>query len=228
MEINKLDNPAWYSLSETHKDFVVDYEQIKFYDPDYCPFGGALHDDETESGIAAYASLTDSFFVIGNKPVVSDKVQVEHELICNQMLLDEGIDIDIHENIIALQTEDQRDDLFKLVNLVQPGYFKNKTSDLGSYYGIYKDEQLIAVAGERMKMEGYTELSAIVTHPEHTGKGYAKQLIVHASNKIFNEYKIPYLHVADTNLNAIRLYEKLGFVTRKKISFWKLLTIKGQ
>lgn len=78
-----------------------------------------------------------------------------------------------------------------------------------------------------MKMYGYTELSAIVTHPEHTVKGYAKQLIVHASNKIFNESKIPYLHVADTNFNAIKLYEKLGFLTRKKISFWKLLTKKS-
>lgn len=66
-----------------------------------------------------------------------------------------------------------------------------------------------------MKMEGYTELSAIVTHPEHTGKGYAKQLIIHASNRIFNESKIPYLYVADTNLNAIKLYEKLGFLKKE-------------
>ncbi|QQQ29166.1 GNAT family N-acetyltransferase [Chryseobacterium indoltheticum] len=221
MEI-KLDNPAWYSLSETHKDFVIDDDNMKFYDPDYCPFGGAVNDNETESGIAAYASLTDSFFVIGNRPDVNDKVQIEGELVCNQMVIDQRIDIDIHENIISLQTEIHRGDLFKLVNLVQPGYFKNKTADLGSYYGIYKYDQLIAVTGERMKMHGYTELSAIVTHPEHTGNGYAKQLIVHASNKIFNESKIPYLHVADNNVNAIGLYEKLGFVTRKKISFWKL------
>lgn len=222
MEINKLDNPAWYSLNETHKDFVVDYEQIKFYAPNYCPFGGALNDDGTESGIATYSSLTDSFFVIGNRPDITDKVRIESELVCNQMVLENRIDIDIHENITELQTETQRDDLFKLVNLVQPGYFKNKTADLGNYYGIYKNHQLVAVVGERMKMESHTELSAIVTHPEHTGRGYAKQLIVHASNRIFNESKIPYLHVAGTNFNAIRLYEKLGFLTRRKISFWKL------
>lgn len=106
---------------------------------------------------------------------------------------------------------------------MQPGYFKNKTADLGNYYGIYKNHQLVAVVGERMKMESHTELSAIVTHHEHTtGRGYAKQLIVHASNRIFNESKIPYLHVADPNFNAIRLYQKLGFLTRRKISFWKL------
>lgn len=139
------------------------------------------------------------------------------------MVLENQIDIDIHENITELHTETQKDDLFKLVNLVQPGYFKNKTADLGNYYGIYKNHQLVAVVGERMKMESHTELSAIVTHHEHTtGRGYAKQLIVHASNRIFNESKIPYLHVADPNFNAIRLYQKLGFLTRRKISFWKL------
>lgn len=221
MEINKLDNPAWYSLSETHNDFAVEYDNIKFYNPDHCPFGGALHNNGTESGIVAYAFLTEQFFVIGDRPGISDKLKIESELICNQMVLNKRIAIDIVESIIELDTKDQRDDLLKLVNLVQPGYFKIKTADLGSYYGIYKNDQLIAVTGERMKMDDYTELSAIVTHPEHTGKGYAKQLIVHASNKIFDESKIPYLHVADTNFNAIRLYEKLGFVTRKKISFWK-------
>jgi predicted GNAT family acetyltransferase len=75
-----------------------------------------------------------------------------------------------------------------------------------------------------MKMNKFTELSAIVTHPEHTGKGYAKQLITYASNKVFNQDKIPYLHVADKNIGAISLYSKLGFLTRRKISFWNLLT----
>lgn len=106
------------------------------------------------------------------------------------------------------------------MTLVQPGYFMKNTSDLGNYHGIYKDEKLIAVTGERMKMNKYTEVSAVVTHPEYTGKGYAKQLITHTSNQIFSENKIPYLHVADTNIGAIRLYEKLGFRTRRKISFW--------
>lgn len=62
-----------------------------------------------------------------------------------------------------------------------------------------------------MKMDAYTELSAIITHPDFTGKGYAKQLIKLASDKIFNEQKIPYLHVVNTNIRAIKLYEKIGF-----------------
>lgn len=73
-------------------------------------------------------------------------------------------------------------------------------------------------------MNQYTEVSAVVTHPEHTGKGYAKQLTAYTSNKIFSENKIPYLHVADTNIGAIKLYEKLGYEVRRKISFWNFVT----
>lgn len=211
MEADKLDNPAWHSLRETHKDFAAEYEGIKFYHPDYCPFGGFINSDKTADGIEAYAAMTNSFFVIGNKPISNDKVQLNNELVCNQMVLDQQIGLEIKEHIVALQTAIHKADLCNLVNLVQPGYFKSKTSDLGNYFGIYKEEKLIAVTGERMKMDAYTELSAIVTHPDFTGKGYAKQLIKFASDKIFDEQKIPYLHVANTNIGAIKLYEKLGF-----------------
>jgi len=74
MNLDKLDNPAWYSLRETHANFAVDYEQIKFYNPDYCTFGGALNNEKTESGITTYASFTDKFFVIGNRPDINSKV----------------------------------------------------------------------------------------------------------------------------------------------------------
>ncbi|MFW0717480.1 GNAT family N-acetyltransferase [Pedobacter sp. N23S346] len=223
METNKLDNPTWHSLNETHKNFAVDYEDVKFYHPDYCPFGGFINSEGTETAINLYASLTSNFFIVGNQPNISETVRLNNELVCNQMVLDKRIEIKIDEQITELHTENHKADLFTLVNLVQPGYFKHKTPDLGSYYGIYKDNKLVAVAGERMKMNEYTELSAIVTHPEHTGKGYAKQLITYASNKTFNEHKIPYLHVADTNIGAVSLYAKLGFKTRRKISFWNLL-----
>ena len=82
----------------------------------------------------------------------------------------------------------------------------------------------MAVTGERMKMNTYTEVSAVVTHPAHTGKGYAKQLTAWTANNIFLKSSKPFLHVADTNSGAIALYKKLGFVTRRKMSFWNLTT----
>lgn len=222
MGINKLDNPAWYSLSETHSHFAIDCNGMLFYQPEYCPFGGYIDSEKTPLGIDQYALLTRDFYVIGAQPDWSDKVYLNKELICNQMVLNQPIALELSEEITALQTSRQQSDLFELVNLVQPGYFKPHTSALGSYFGIYKDNQLVAVTGERMKMDGYTEISAVVTHPEHTGKGYAKQLVAHTSAKVFGENRIPYLHVAATNTGAIQLYEKLGFSTRRTISFWNI------
>jgi GNAT superfamily N-acetyltransferase len=228
MKTDKLDNPAWYSLSETHREFAVDYQDIKFYHPDYCPFGGFINSYETKTGIDKYASLTDNFYVVGDKPKFNDKVILNNELVCNQMVLHERIHMEVAENIIELHTKIHKADLLALVNMVQPGYFRDRTSDLGSYYGIYRENKLIAVTGERMKMNGYTELSAIVTHPAHTGKGYAKQLITYASNKVFNQDQIPFLHVANTNVGAIGLYEKLGFCTRRKMNFWHFVVNDNQ
>lgn len=227
MEETKLDNPVWNSLNEVHKNLSVEYEGIKFYNPDYCPFGGFIESKKAADGITKYAGLIDDFYVVGKRPMFSNKISINKNLVCNQMLLEKAINIPIEEQIqvVELKSRYQKRDLYNLVNLVQPGYFKSKTSDLGKYFGIYSDTKLIAVTGERMKMNGFTEISAVVTHPEHTGKGYAKQLIKHTTNQVFNENKIPYLHVAESNVGAIKLYEKLGFAIRRKISFWNLKTI---
>jgi len=65
-------------------------------------------------------------------------------------------------------------------------------------------------------------VSAVVTHPDFVGRGFAKQLVAHSVNKIFDQGKLPFLHVTESNVAAIGLYEKLGFRTRRKISFWHL------
>ena len=168
-----------------------------------------------------YSSLTDNFFVVGKKPEISNSLKIVKELVCLQMIIYNKIELSIDAEIVKL-TEEHNDKLVHLVNLVQPGYFKNKTASLGDYYGIFKEDQLVAITGERMKMNDFTEVSAIITHPDHIGKGYAKQLIAHCVNNIFSENKIPYLHVVESNIGAIGLYEKLGFVTRRKMSFWNI------
>ena len=240
----KLDNPVWYSLSETHKGFAIQHDHVKFYHPDYCPFGGMMENSEvrsqesevrilnvellsyqnknTPNPILEYSILCDNFFIVGGKPPIPRELKLKDELVCYQMVIDHEIHLAITEAIVKLGKE-HTDALSRLVNLIQPGYFKRKTNLLGSYYGIFKNNQLVAVTGERMKMNGYTEVSAVVTHPDHSGKGYAKQLVAHTVHTIFKENKIPYLHVAETNIGAIKLYEKLGFQTRRKMSFWNLI-----
>ncbi|MEO8535796.1 MAG: GNAT family N-acetyltransferase [Flavobacterium sp.] len=222
-EETKLDNPVWNSLSETHKKFAVDYGKTKFYNPDYCPFGGFTESGNTKDAADRYSLLTENFFIVGEKPEISNALKITRELICLQMIIYKKIELSIDLEITEL-TDQHNEALCELVNLVQPGYFKNKTPLLGNYFGIFKDGQLVAVTGERMKMDDFTEVSAIVTHPDHTGKGYAKQLITHVVNTIFDENKIPFLHVVESNIRAIKLYEKLGFITRRKISLWNIIS----
>ena len=220
-EYEKLDNPVWHSLSETHKDISINYHCVKFYDPAYCPFGGFIENNDISTQIGQYSKLTHNFFIVGDKPLLPGRIFLRKELICLQMVLEKKIETEVEEELIKL------DDTFSavlsdLVNEVQPGYFKEKTNLMGSYFGIIKDGKLIAVTGERMKMNDFTEVSAVVTHPSYAGKGFAKQLVAHTANNIFGENKMPFLHVAETNFGAIRLYEKLGFRARRKISFWNL------
>ena len=220
-DYQKLDNPVWFSLSETHRQFAIEYPNIKFYHPDFCPFGGFEKKENISTGINNYSNMTDNFFVIGERPELPQKVKVNKELVCLQMIIANKIHVVETENVIQLTLAHQNL-VYDLVNLVQPGYFKKKTTLLGNYFGIFKESQLVAVTGERMKMSEFVEVSAIVTHPGHTGKGYAGQLIAHAVNNIINQNKTPYLHVVENNLGAIRLYEKLGFQPRRKISFWNI------
>ena len=217
----KLDNPVWFSLSETHQNFGVDYGSVKFYYPDYCPFGGFEKGDAIAKSIDEYSKMVDNFFIVGEKPELSNLLKLNKELVCLQMIVYDAIDIPTKDKIVKL-TDQHIDALYELVNLVQPGYFKRKTALLGNYYGIFKNDVLVAVTGERMQMNDFVEVSAVVTHPNHTGKGYAKQLVVHTVNEIFKQNKTPYLHVIEDNRRAIQLYEKLGFTIRRKISFWNI------
>ncbi len=220
--MSDVENPVWQSLSEIHQDYAIVYDGIKFYKPEYCPFGGASDIHNATKGISKYCSLTDDFFVVGSKPLASSLYQINQELVCNQMHLSNSIDINIQEEITELVSDSQKQELFDLVNLVQPGYYRKKTAELGTYFGIYKSGKLVAATGERMKTKNFTEISAVVTHPDYTGNGYAKQLLKQTADHILAQDKIAYLHVYEGNTGAIKLYEKLGFTTKRKMSFWNL------
>ena len=69
----------------------------------------------------------------------------------------------------------------------------------------------MAMAGERLKVPGYTEVSAVCTHPDHTGKGYARMLMREIMRGIRDRGEIPFLHVRSENTRAIGVYERLGF-----------------
>ena len=218
-----LDNPVWFALSETHAEFAIADGHAKFYQPRYCPFGGCYPDGQIADALATYAQLIPNFFIVGTRPQIPAGLQLVRELICDQMMIEKRIAVD-NDKVLTELNDSHAAALYNLVNLVQPGYFRPDTRRLGTYFGIFENRELVAVTGERMKMNDYTEVSAVVTHPQHSGKGYAKRLVAHVVNRIFDQGKTPILHVAETNLGAIRLYEKLGFTLRRKISLWNIST----
>ena len=220
----QLDNPVWFALSETHADYSISHANIKFYYPEYCPFGAITSADDLAEPLQKYSAFCHNFYIVGQKPHVPSSLHLRKQLVCLQMVIERNISYPSSEQIVPIGS-DHANELFELVKLVQPGYFNSKTQLLGNYFGIFKDDMLVAVTGERMKMAGFTEVSAVVTHPEYTGRGYAKQLVAHTVNEILNESKIPFLHVAETNVNAIGLYQKLGFRKRRKMNFWKFETV---
>jgi len=112
----------------------------------------------------------------------------------------------------------QVDEMLALVEVTKPGPFFRRTPELGSYLGIREKGQLVAMAGERLRPLGHTEISAVCTHPEYRGRGYASSLVSTLIQKITKRGEIPFLHVRTENVGAIRVYEKLGFKTRRMIN----------
>jgi predicted GNAT family acetyltransferase len=110
-------------------------------------------------------------------------------------------------------------DMVELAALTKPGPFGTRTHELGKYAGIHAQGKLVAMAGERLKVPGYTEVSAVCTHPEHTGKGYARVLMMDIMQGIRSRGETAFLHVRQDNARAIALYERLGFRTRKIVHF---------
>jgi predicted GNAT family acetyltransferase len=107
--------------------------------------------------------------------------------------------------------------MFALARLTEPGPFFERTHQLGDFVGVRLEGRLVAMAGERLKLTGYTEVSAVCTHPEHRGSGYAAGLMSLVARKITERGEIPFLHAYDHNASAIALYQRLGYRRRRSV-----------
>jgi len=102
-------------------------------------------------------------------------------------------------------------EMLTLTRLTKPGPFGKRTHEMGEYWGVRRDGDLIAMAGERLRLPGYTEISAVCTHPDHLGHGYATSLIEMLIHRVRGRGEQPFLHVRPDNTRAVSLYERLGF-----------------
>jgi predicted GNAT family acetyltransferase len=118
--------------------------------------------------------------------------------------------------VVALSEKDV-DAMLTLTAITEPGPFLSRTIDFGNYEGIFEAGELIAMAGQRLQPDPYVEISAVCTHPDHVGKGYAAMLVRNQIRSILERSRVPFLHVLPENTAACRLYLKLGFEIRREM-----------
>jgi ribosomal protein S18 acetylase RimI-like enzyme len=120
----------------------------------------------------------------------------------------------------AVLSERHRSDMLALTSLVFPGFFRARTIEMGRYLGVYHGRVLAAMAGERMCIDGYQEISGVCTHPEFIGRGYAQRLVALLTNAALERGVTPFLHVHRENARALSVYQHLGYRQRREIGLW--------
>jgi predicted GNAT family acetyltransferase len=128
-----------------------------------------------------------------------------------QMVCDAPPPVSEHASIIETLGADDVPEMVALAKLTEPGPFREGTIRLGGYRGIRENGRLVAMSGQRLSLTGFTEVSAVCTHPDFRGRGYANALVSAVAHGIYARGETPFLGVRQDNINAIRVYEKLGF-----------------
>lgn len=218
-QLSLLDNPVWNALSTTHASFAEGDEIAKRYPVDVAPFA-ATHDQSAES----YGSLAQLLGAEGTAALVGFAMPdlpggwaVVRSVSSSQMIWNGRVSPSVEHSLVDLNISHVQEKL-ELVELAKPGPFRSRTPELGSYLGIREAGQLVAMAGERLRLPGYTEISAVCTRPDRRGRRYASSLVSALIQKIIRRNETPFLHVRAENVDAIRVYEKLGFETRRAIT----------
>ena len=117
---------------------------------------------------------------------------------------------------------DDSAEMLALATLTRPGPFMARTPELGDFVGVKVDGRLVAMAGERMKPDGMTEVSGVCTDPDHRGRGYAAALMRVVMGRIRARGEVPFLHAYAANTGAIAIYERLGFRFRRELVMTRL------
>ena len=216
-----LDRPALQALTSHHAHHAEVAGRALRYDPDVAPF--LAYQDENEDTLAALGRFVPagrfSIFLQAGRPPVLPGTRIEMQADGVQMLADQ-IEAPSREPalpVIPLGDADAAE-MVALADLTRPGPFLARTHELGGYIGLRDQGRLVAMAGERLKVPGFTEVSAVCTHPDHRGKGYAAHLTLAVAARIAARGEMPFLHTLATNTPAIRLYEKLGFHLRRTVT----------
>ena len=210
-----LDNPIWACLGTRHAHFASGDALARRYRPEISPLTGVAGDQAAVArSLAAIVQVGDDAAIFGPAPNLGTNWEVLRDARVTQMIRrDEAPLAEASADVLTLGAADVPE-ILELVELTQPGPFRSRTIELGTYIGIRDGGRLVALAGERMWIGDYREVSAICTHPDVRGRGYARMLISRVVNRMLEAGQLPFLHVFSMNTQAIEVYLKLGFVRR--------------
>lgn len=221
-----LDNAVWAALTTAHSELAEVAGRARRYPPEVSVWAGV--DLLDEGGWADLAMLVGpSTGVALFRAAVPDPPPgwtVHHRGTGHQMTVSaaalEPSFTTIDEPELRLLGPDDVGEVLALVELTRPGPFAERTMEMGRYWGhLDPDDRLVALAGERLHLDGHTEISAVCTHPDARGRGLAAALTRRVALGILERGEVPFLHVAEGNDAARRVYERLGFRTRRDLEF---------
>jgi ribosomal protein S18 acetylase RimI-like enzyme len=219
--VGVLDNPVWHALAGPQQTLAERHGRAVRFDPAYTPFA-ALPDDPTADDWADLRALvgTDGIAVVARDSIDPPDDWVNFFAAAGTQMVWDGGSPDL-DGAPPMQTLGPPDvpEILELVARAQPGPFAARTVELGPYVGIRIDGRLVAMAGCRMHIPGYVEVSAVCTDAEFRGQGLASAVVRRVVAEILDTGETPCLHAVAENITAIRLYDELGFTTRREIPF---------
>lgn len=213
-----LDNPVWASLTGPHARFAQRHGRAIRYPAQIAPFF-AIPPEPDPDVWADVAALAGPGAVV---PIASTATRLPNWKIVERLpgvqLVDAGVAAAEDPEAVRL-TEADVPEMLTLVERTRPGPFRPRTIELGTYLGIRRGGALVAMAGERMRPPGWTEISAVCTDPAFRGQGLATRLVLAVAAGIKARGETPFMHAVASNVRAIRLYESLGFRIRARPEF---------
>jgi ribosomal protein S18 acetylase RimI-like enzyme len=217
-----LDNPVHAALTGPHAQFAERKGGALRYPVDVSPFM-ALPDNPNEQDWADLAALVGpgaSAVLTGADPKPPPDWEVVR--VGGVQMVHDGIQKGLagapDPEAVRLTAADVHE-MLALVAQTEPGPFLTRTIELGTYLGVRREGRLVAMAGERLHLPGWTEISAVCTDPDFRGSGLATRLVQALVQQIRNRDETPFLHAGATNTTAIRLYEAMGFHLRHNVMF---------
>lgn len=217
-----MHNPVYNALlsGDKHLSFVTD--KVKFFDEEVSPFVG--FDEGYNNGFSDLYELLPAGrkILYATCSIITQPKGWQLNCAIQGLLFVCALANEIKKaftNVLPLGAEHVAE-MIALATLTKPGPFAAKTIDFGYYHGIFDNEKLVAMTGQRLHVQNYTELSAVCTHPNYTGKGYAHTLLQQQLALIMQQGQKPFLHVRADNERAIALYQRIGFTISRQMNFY--------